>query len=129
MEWFQFGIHLGIPHYELSIIKADYQDVRRCKTEMLLWWLKNSIEAKWSTIVRALVKAGMRAVAHMIAQDHGTACVIYNVWTCFPNSTLPLLLDVPTEDFTDMSEAAKTVEPPTDMVCAHGANHAHKMTM
>ena len=73
VEWFQFGIHLGIPHYELSIIKADYQDVRRCKTEMFLWWLKNCIEAKWSTIVQALVKAGMRSLAHMIAQDHGTA--------------------------------------------------------
>lgn len=75
VEWFQFGIHLGIPHYELSIIKADYQDVRRCKIEMLQWWLTNSPEAKWSTIVQALIKAGMRALAHIIAQDHGTICV------------------------------------------------------
>ena len=79
MEWFQFGILLGIPHYELSIIMADYQDVRRCKTEMLQWWLNNSPEAKWSTIVQALVKARMKSLACKIAVDHGILHVTYYI--------------------------------------------------
>ena len=77
VEWFEFGIHLGIPHYELSIIKADHQDVRRCKTEMFQWWLKNSPEAKWSTIVEALIKARMKVLAHRIALEHGIFDVAY----------------------------------------------------
>ena len=72
MEWFQFGIHLGIPHYRLSIIKADNQSVENCKVAMFRWWLDNYyLEAKWSTIVQALVKAGKGALAHKIALDYG----------------------------------------------------------
>ena len=71
MEWFQFGIHLGIPHHRLSIIKADHKDVEKCKIAMVQWWLESSLEAKWSTIVQALVKAGQRVLAHKIALDHG----------------------------------------------------------
>lgn len=71
VEWFQFGVHLGIPHYELSIIKADHQNVRRCRIEMLQWWLNNSPEAKWSTIVKALVKTKRKVLAHKIALDYG----------------------------------------------------------
>ena len=71
MEWFQFGIHLGIPHYKLSIIKADNQGVENCKVAMFQWWLDNFLEAKWSTIVQALVKAGKRALAHKIALNYG----------------------------------------------------------
>ena len=71
MEWFQFGIHLEIPHYRLSIIKADHQDVEKCKVAMFQWWLNNTLDAKWSTIVQALVKAGKKVLAHKIALDHG----------------------------------------------------------
>ena len=71
MEWFQLGVHLKIPHYELSIIKTDYQDVRRCKIEMFQWWLKNTPDAKWSIIVKALVMSRMKVLAHRIALDHG----------------------------------------------------------
>ena len=71
MVWFQFGIHLGIPHYKLSIIKADNQGVEECKRVMLQWWLDNCLEAKWSLIVQALVKAGKRVLAHEIALEHG----------------------------------------------------------
>ena len=73
VQWFQFGIHLGIPYYELSIIKAEHElkGVRRCKTEMFHLWLKSTPGAKWSTIVKALVKAGMGDLAHKIALDHG----------------------------------------------------------
>ena len=79
MEWFQFGIHLGIPHYELSIIKADHElkGVRRCKTEMFNWWLKSTPGAKWSTIVKALIKAGVENLARKIAMDHGIVAVLY----------------------------------------------------
>ena len=80
VKWFQLGIHLGIPHYELSIIKADHEleGVRRCKTEMFNIWLKNAPEAKWSTIVKALVKAGMEDLAHKIALHHGILAVTYS---------------------------------------------------
>ena len=71
MEWFRFGIHLGIPHYRLSIIKADNQGVENCKVAMFQWWLDNSLESKWSTIVQALFRAGKRALAHKIALNHG----------------------------------------------------------
>ena len=73
MQWFQFGIHLGIPHYELSIIKADHElkGVVMCKTEMFNKWLTSTPGAKWSTIVKALVKAGMEDLARKVALDHG----------------------------------------------------------
>ena len=71
VEWFQLGIHLKIPHYELSIIKADYQYVRRCKIEMFRRWLMNSLDAKWSLIVKALVMSKMKALGHRVALDHG----------------------------------------------------------
>ena len=75
MEWFQFGIHLGIPHYKLSIIKADIQGVENSKIAMFQWWLDNVLEKKWSTIVQALVKAGKKALAHKIALNYGMVCV------------------------------------------------------
>ena len=71
VEWFQFSIHLEIPHYRLSIIKADHQDVEKCKVAMFQWWLENTLDTKWSTIVQALVKAGKKVLAHKIALDHG----------------------------------------------------------
>ena len=124
MEWFQFGIHLGIPHHELSIIKADYQDVRSCKSEMLQWWLKNSPGAKWSTIVQALVKAGMKGLAHTIALKHGMVNV-----TCtpciHPSNTILLLAGMSLADCISVSEAAATVEPSPNTVCGYYGKHVH----
>lgn len=119
MDWFQLGIHLGIPHYRLSIIKADNQNVEKCKVAMLQWWLENSVKAKWSTIVWALFKAGKRGLANKIALDHGMVNVTLYTW--HSANLISLLTGVPSADYSNVSEAAAIVEPPANMVCSFTA--------
>lgn len=69
--WFQIGINLEIPYHQLFLIKALYRDVKVCQVAMLQCRLRNISETKWSTIVKALVKAGCKVLAHKIALDHG----------------------------------------------------------
>jgi len=58
-DWFQLGIHLGIPRAKLREIERDHpRDVQRCKTEVLDWWHRNAREVTWDTLADALEKKG-----------------------------------------------------------------------
>ena len=42
-----------------------------CKTEMLVMWLRQTREASWSTVVRALVGIRKGALAQKVALEYG----------------------------------------------------------
>ena len=70
--WFQLGIYLDISPSELMKIRADYREkTDDCKTEMLVTWLKQTTDASWSTVVRALVGIKMGALAQKVAVKYG----------------------------------------------------------
>ena len=52
-------------------IRADRRETEDCKTEMLVTWLKQTREASWSTVVRALVGMRMGALAQKVALKYG----------------------------------------------------------
>ena len=75
MDWFHFGLCLRVPDYVLSKIRADYQDAERCKTEMLMEWMRMQ-EGSWSHIVQALVGIRMKTLAMQIAEKYGRPFVV-----------------------------------------------------
>ena len=68
VDWFHLGLYLGVPHSVLLTVEADHRgQTKRCKTEMLDWWMNNGEQLTWSAVVRALVGIGMRGLAEKIA--------------------------------------------------------------
>ena len=54
IEWFELGIHLGVPPHELSKIEREGGGIDACKRKMLSYWLKNSQDVSWEALKRAL---------------------------------------------------------------------------
>ena len=72
ISWFQLGIYLDISPSELMKIRADHREkTDDCKTEMLITWLRQTRDASWSTVVKALVGIRMGALAEKIAVKYG----------------------------------------------------------
>ena len=72
ISWFQLGIYLDIPPSDLMKIRVDHREkTDACKTEMLLTWLKQTTNATWSAVVRALVGINMGALAQKVAVKYG----------------------------------------------------------
>ena len=72
ISWFQLGIYLDISPSELMKIRADHREkTDDCKTEMLMTWLRQTTDASWSAVVRALVRMKMGALAQKIAVKYG----------------------------------------------------------
>ena len=72
ISWFQLGIYLDISPSELMKIRADHREkTDDCKTEMLMTWLRQTMSASWSTVVRALVGIRMGALAQKVAVKYG----------------------------------------------------------
>ena len=74
VDWFHFGLCLGIPDFVLNKIGNDYQIADRCKTQVLMEWM-NMQEGSWSDIVQALVGIRMKTLAMQIAEKYGRLCV------------------------------------------------------
>ena len=54
------------------MIRADHREkTEACKTEMLVTWLRQTREASWSTVVRALVGMREGALAQKVALKYG----------------------------------------------------------
>ena len=70
VDWFHFGLMLGIPDHELTMIKIDNPNVSHCKTQMLRTWMRMK-KGSWSDIVRALVHIRMNTLAQKIAKEYG----------------------------------------------------------
>ena len=72
ISWFQLGIYLDISPSELMKIRADHRErTDDCKIEMLVTWLRQTTDASWSAVVRALVGIKMGALAQKIAVKYG----------------------------------------------------------
>ena len=69
--WYDVGIYLKVPTHILETIKEDHQSNNERKRAMFTWWLENTLEKKWSTIVLALSKTGYHFLASTIAFNHG----------------------------------------------------------
>ena len=54
IEWFELGIHLGVPPHELNKIEREGGGVDACKRKMLSYWLKNSQDVSWEALKGAL---------------------------------------------------------------------------
>jgi len=79
ISWFLLGIYLDISPSELMKIRADHRDkTDDCKTEMLVTWLRQTTNASWSTVVRALVGIRMGALAQKVAVKYGES-VTYKI--------------------------------------------------
>ena len=58
-KWHQLGVQLGVPAHELSIIENNHsRDAERCKTETLLWWLRNVDDISWEKLAQAVEELG-----------------------------------------------------------------------
>ena len=54
-KWYQLGVQLGVTPDTLSTIECNHpRDVQRCKSEVLLWWLKNAEVISWDNLAQAL---------------------------------------------------------------------------
>ena len=85
VDWFHFGLILGIPDHELTMIKIDNPNVSLCKTQMLRMWMRMK-KGSWSDIVRALVHIRMNTLAHKIAEKYGmftSILLLYLLHTIF----------------------------------------------
>lgn len=61
-RWFELGVQLGVGLEKLREIEKDHpQDAKRCKTEVLDWWLQNGSEISWNKLAQALDAMGGHA--------------------------------------------------------------------
>ena len=94
VDWFHLGLYLEVPEHELKIIDRNYpQDTKRCRTEMLSWWMNNTLWKKWATIVQALEKTGSKVLACNIALKYGTTLLIHPFFS-HNYFSLPSLLQI-----------------------------------
>ena len=83
VDWFHLGIYLDIPHFELLTIEQDHRgQTKRCRSEMLQWWLANAEQPSWSAVVRALNGIGLSVLAKKIATKYGKYVIIIPFRLC-----------------------------------------------
>ena len=71
IDWFPFGLNLGIKIENLKTIEANYSTLQRRRIEMLNEWKEQVITPTWSAVVQALMGIGMRSLASELAHKHG----------------------------------------------------------
>ena len=71
ISWFQLGIFLDVSPSELMKIRVDHREVDACKSEMLMTWLRQTKDASWSAVCRALVGIRLGALAQKVALKYG----------------------------------------------------------
>ena len=62
-----------------------------CKTEMLVTWLRQTREASWSTVVRALVGIRKGALAQKVALEYGEPHHMQILFRCHSHVTMNFL--------------------------------------
>ena len=65
------GIHLGVPHSRLAVIRKNFpNDNDQQKSDMLNTWLENDSGKSWRKLVDALLLMEEKGVARTIAQTY-----------------------------------------------------------
>ena len=75
VEWFHFGLILGVPDHELTMIKIDNPNVSLCKMQMLRTWIRMK-RGSWSDVVEALPQK--------IAKNYGMYTSMFAHFTVMP---------------------------------------------
>ena len=61
-DWHQLGVKLEVPPSILHIIESNHpHDAKRCKTEVLNWWLENALEISCEKLAQAVEAVGGHA--------------------------------------------------------------------
>ena len=61
-EWHQLGVQLELGLDTLTTIESNHpHDAKRCKSEVLGWWLRNAPDTSWAKLVQALEAMGGHA--------------------------------------------------------------------
>ncbi len=71
--WYCLGIYLGVPKPKIDEISTIHSyDPKRSLIEVVSYWLNNSLDASWLSIVKALIQSEKRNKAREIAEKFGT---------------------------------------------------------
>ena len=92
-EWHQLGVQLKVPPSILQTIERNHShDAQRCKTEVLIWWLQNSLEISWEKLAQAVEAVGGHAtVAKKLKLKMNPTpkgwefCLAWGMQICEPN--------------------------------------------
>ena len=93
VDWFHLGLYLGLPPHELDAIRTDsLGQTKDCRSAVLIGWMRNAEQPKWSAIVAALVGIGMKVLAQKIAIKYGMNNHLYYFYVCSPRALCHSLL-------------------------------------
>ena len=70
-HWFMVGLFLKIAYHKLQVIKNDYHGSMACLREVLATWLRETVHASPTVLVKAVRSAGMPVLATKVAIKHG----------------------------------------------------------
>ena len=70
VNWFRFGLEVGVPYDELQIIREDYFGVKQCLIRMLIHWTEIE-RPTWTKVVRALENIENLQLAWKIKEKYG----------------------------------------------------------
>ena len=74
MDWYSLGVNLDLKRYQLSEIESNHRgDDKRCRTEMLGYWLDNTTTPTWEAVAEALCLMEAHAVADKIRRKYITS--------------------------------------------------------
>ena len=66
-DWHNLGVQLGVPKSTLNIIQSDHpHDAKRCKSEVVSWWLNNAQEISWERMAQACEMMECRVLAEKL---------------------------------------------------------------
>ena len=70
-NWSILGLNLGVPQYEIDIIKKQYDSVRDQQQYILSYWIDKG-DASWAVLVQALCSPLVNKVglSREIAENH-----------------------------------------------------------
>ena len=121
--WYNLGINLGLPTYELHKIECDYQGNDRRMLAVLELWLRHTPNAAWEILVDALEEMGENRVAENIRQQYirrselqllslRDDCWTFDLWGSVPECFMHITFGSTSED------TVKTVSICAAKMCA-----------
>lgn len=77
VDWFHLGMEIGVPPWRLKSIEMAHPNFpEQCRSDVFLYYMQETVDKQWQTIVQALVNIGQGTLAIKIALKHGTTGII-----------------------------------------------------
>ena len=74
LDWHSLGVNLDLKSHQLGTIEKNHRgDDERCRTEMLICWLDDTIAPTWGAVAEALDQMGQGRVADEIRKTYITS--------------------------------------------------------